>query len=181
MRVAVGNDSTCPSCRWQFNGLTSQITSADESNSNSLDGSATQNGNIPKGDQRQPVNSSAETHLDLLGVCFSLNGRIPRSVYWFAEIGTVVLFYFGWIAATSLFGKDSASTPLVFLLFVLMFFWSQIAISVKRFHDLGLSGFWIPLLLVPGVGQIVQFFILGLCRGEQGENKYGRDPIELFN
>jgi uncharacterized membrane protein YhaH (DUF805 family) len=180
MRVAVGNDSTCPSCRWQFNGLTSQITPADERDSDLLDGYATQNGDISKGDQREPVSKSSETHFDLLGMCFSLNGRIPRSVFWFAGIGTVVLFYFGGIAAASLFGKDSSATPLVFLLFVVMFFWSQLAISVKRFHDLGMSGFWFPLILIPGIGQLVQFFLLGLRRGERGENKYGPDPIELF-
>ncbi len=136
MRVAVGNDSTCPSCCWQFNGLTSQTRSEDERSSDLLDGHATLNGDVSKSDQRESENKSAEMHFDLLGVCFSLKGRIPRIVFWLAIIGTDVLFYFGGIAAASWFGKASLATPLVILLFVVMFLWSQLAICVSDFMTL---------------------------------------------
>jgi uncharacterized membrane protein YhaH (DUF805 family) len=121
--------------------------------------------------------ASAQTHFDIIGVCFSLRGRIPRSVYWFAGIGTVIIFYFGWTATASLLGKES-SIALLFWLSVLL--WSQLAINVKRFHDLGMSGLWFVLLLLPGIGQCVQLLLLGLQRGTLGENRFGRDPLELF-
>lgn len=180
IRVAVGDDFTCPSCRRLLNVVASPKTLEDEGSIGILNGNAKQSAEPNKRDQRKPVTGSAETHFDVFSVCLSLKGRVPRSVYWFVGIGSAVLFYFGAIAIISMFGEDSSATPLVFLLFVLLFFWTQLAISVKRFHDLGMSGFWVPLLLIPGIGQFVQFFLLGLQRGDRGENKYGRDPIELF-
>ena len=176
MRVAVGDDSTCPSCSLHINDLASLNTPAKENRSSSTH----ENAELKKGDRQRPLASTAETHFDILSICFSFKGRIPRSVYWFSAIGSFVLFYVCLSVSLSVFGKDSSATSLVFWLLLLIFFWSQIAISVKRFHDLRMSGLWFPLILLPGIGLLVQFILLGMRRGERGENKYGRDPIELF-
>lgn len=180
IRVAVGDDATCPSCRRQLNDVTRRDTPAKESSIASANENAKRNAVPHKHDQRESVSNSAETHFDVFSVCFSLKGRLPRSVYWFAGIGTALLFYFGAITTAAVLGKESSTASIVLLLFLLLFFWSQVAISVKRFHDFGMSGFWFLLLCFPGIGQLVQFLLLGLQRGEHGENKYGRDPLELF-
>ncbi len=54
---------------------------------------------------------------------------------------------------------------------VLMFF--VIALHNKRFHDLGLSG-WFQLLIFGPIGSL----ILGLLPGQKRSNKYGDPPAE---
>ena len=177
--VAVGSDLICPSCRMLLTGVTSQDTPVVDS-SGASDVNTKQNLVPHKAEHPKAAGNSAETHFDIFSVCFSFNGRIPRSVYWLTEIASVVLLYFGLKMSASMLPSESLIAAIVSLLLLLLFFWSQIAICVKRFHDLGMSGFWLVILLIPGIGQIVQFFLLALRCGEKGGNKYGPDPLELF-
>lgn len=55
------------------------------------------------------------------------------------------------------------------------------AIGVKRLHDLNITGWWIPVAYVPGVGQLLKLGVLGLLPGTIGSNRFGRDPRELFS
>ena len=53
--------------------------------------------------------------------------------------------------------------------------WSGIAVSVKRLHDIGISGWWTIPCFVPYVSYIA-VIALGLIRGQAGKNAYGEDP-----
>lgn len=53
------------------------------------------------------------------------------------------------------------------------------AVLVRRLHDMGRSGWWLLLLPVPLLGQLVGFPLLLLCLawpGRRGENRFGPDP-----
>ena len=50
-----------------------------------------------------------------------------------------------------------------------------IALGVRRLHDIGKSGLWYLLILVPVAGPII--LLVWFCRlGDYGENAYGPDP-----
>jgi uncharacterized membrane protein YhaH (DUF805 family) len=50
-----------------------------------------------------------------------------------------------------------------------------LAVTVRRLHDTGKSGFWIFIALIPLIGSI--WLLVLLCtEGTAGENKYGPDP-----
>ena len=50
-----------------------------------------------------------------------------------------------------------------------------IALGVRRLHDIGKSGLWYLLILVPLVGPVI--LLIWFCRlGDYGENAYGPDP-----
>jgi serine/threonine protein kinase len=53
----------------------------------------------------------------------------------------------------------------------------SIAVSIRRLHDIGKSGYWWLFTLVPilGWGILIYFYCI---EGEQGENDYGDDPKE---
>lgn len=54
--------------------------------------------------------------------------------------------------------------------------WAQAALSVKRAHDRGRSGWFVLVLFIPLV-QIWPLIELWFLRGTTGDNQYGPDPL----
>jgi uncharacterized membrane protein YhaH (DUF805 family) len=52
-----------------------------------------------------------------------------------------------------------------------------VILTIKRFHDLNKSWWWILLCLVPGVGELLIFIMCGFLKGTDGLNQYGPDPL----
>ena len=77
-------------------------------------------------------------------------------------------------------GSAAMSVSIVLaLLFMLSAILPAIALSVRRLHDLGLSGWWMLLWFVPILGQILGWLLSLLIifiPGPRGENQYGHDP-----
>lgn len=100
------------------------------------------------------------------------SGRATRSEYWY-----VMLFFFlvGVAAAIlgALLGRDAMSAVRVLLgLFSLASLVPNIALSVRRLHDIDKSGAWWFIRFVPFVGGIV-LFVFSLMAGTYGPNQYG--------
>ena len=94
-----------------------------------------------------------------------------------AWVGGLMLFS---LLATVLGSTDSPIVPLIFLglflLFLVAYMWSIIAIQVKRWHDRGKSGAMVLINFIPIVGGIWAFVECGCLRGTEGPNQYGDDP-----
>lgn len=54
----------------------------------------------------------------------------------------------------------------------------SLAVLIRRLHDVGVSGWWILIGLVPVVGVIgaIGIFVLTVLPGSRGPNRYGDDP-----
>jgi len=52
-----------------------------------------------------------------------------------------------------------------------------LAVSVRRLHDTGRSGWWILIVLIPFIGFIVMLVFMVLD-GTPGQNQYGANPKE---
>ncbi|HWE47335.1 MAG TPA: DUF805 domain-containing protein [Caulobacteraceae bacterium] len=125
----------------------------------------------------------------MLNFLFGFHGRIRRTHYLLASLGIgFVLACVGVSAVVSGlsisdFGTDNADvrfdpSPLGFgiaSLVGIVGFWSMLAITVKRWHDIGVSG-WFSLLSLPGVTHFAVFLLLCLLPGTVGGNIYGDDP-----
>lgn len=103
--------------------------------------------------------------------------RACRSEFWYWTL-------FIWIVGIVLSIVDSAlfspmpvdgSGPLsgLFSLAVLI---PNIAISVRRLHDLDKSGWWLLLIFIPLIGIII-LIIWFVGRGTEGANRFGPDPL----
>ena len=59
----------------------------------------------------------------------------------------------------------------------LALFLPGLAVSIRRLHDLGRSGWYFLLILIPLIGTII--LLIWFCmRGTVGPNQYGPDPLQ---
>lgn len=54
----------------------------------------------------------------------------------------------------------------------------SLAVNVRRLHDVGKSGLWILLYLIPIVG-VIWMLVYTVTEGQSGENEYGPDPKQF--
>jgi uncharacterized membrane protein YhaH (DUF805 family) len=101
---------------------------------------------------------------------FSFKGRIRRTQH-----GITFLVMAFMSAFFNLVFETKDETILIFLIFYLITTVAYIAAIVRRFHDLGNSGWYTLLLFIPLVG-FVYGLILLFKKGTEGPNQYGEDP-----
>lgn len=104
----------------------------------------------------------------------TFSGRATRSEYWW-----FVLFLYATILCAVLLGVATGiDKPILALIgiFVAISFIPIVALRVRRLHDIGKSGWWIFLGLVPYIGEFILFIFSVM--GSDGENEYGPDPFD---
>ena len=77
-------------------------------------------------------------------------------------------------AGTGLHFKDQA-IGWIYTVVALLLVIPSIAVTIRRLHDTGRSGWWWFLSLLCGIGAII-LFIFCLIEGTRGPNEYGPDP-----
>lgn len=116
------------------------------------------------------------------------SGRASRSEYWqFQLLNFIVMFVASFLAA---FGSGLGPSSATFMFGVVLgVFWilisavPNIAVTVRRFHDHNVSGWWYPgrllLGLIPYVGILaILFLLITMARaGSWGPNRFGPDPV----
>jgi len=103
--------------------------------------------------------------------------RAQRKEFWF-----FVLFYVGGVfiltvidIAANTYDEESG-IGLFSSIFLLLTFIPYLAVSVRRIHDTNRTGWWVLILIIPLIGAI-WLIVLYCLRGNQGENKFGEDPL----
>ena len=94
-------------------------------------------------------------------------GRTSRKAYWM-----YVLVYFIIVVAIMVVEEIILATSVPSSLFTLAVLIPSIAIATRRLHDIGMSGWWQLIQLIPLLGWIVIIILLAK-KGEVGENQYG--------
>jgi uncharacterized membrane protein YhaH (DUF805 family) len=106
----------------------------------------------------------------------NFNGRARRSEYWYFVLMNLIILI---IAAVldSVLGFNFSPLPYGYLYFLIALatFLPGLAVAVRRLHDVGKSGWFYFIILIPIVGAI-WLLVLFFTEGDQGENQYGPDP-----
>lgn len=120
-----------------------------------------------------------EWYTEVLKKYAVFSGRARRKEYWvFTLVSTVISIILGIIdaslgAAMGLDDKDGIG--LLGALYSLAVLLPSLAVTVRRLHDTGRSGWWILIGIVPCVGFIV--LIIFLVQDSQPDaNQYGPNP-----
>ena len=129
---------------------------------------------------------------------FGFGGRANRAKYWLVAAINVAIM--AALTAVAIVG-DSPALWIVFIIVILVLMVSSVAVSIRRLHDRGKSGWWVlvfifvpgllqgigsrlgdpvPMMILSVAGLAVSIWALvelGFLRGTQGDNAYGPDPL----
>ena len=114
-------------------------------------------------------------------ILFSFKGRINRLGYWGYSIipGLILIVGITTIIAPIVIAKSQGLNPsnpsfissILVIIGAIIAFWMIFSLQVKRLHDIGYSGWWLLLTLIPYIGMIISL-IIGLYPGNKDVNKY---------
>jgi len=116
---------------------------------------------------------------------FSFHGRMRRRDWWLtrlvAWVPMVVLMAFTHTLGmlTGALDGEALFRPGVWIPLLVVFpivAWFDIATSVKRLHDIDITGWAYLMIFVPWIGALANFVVMGCLDGTRGPNKFGNSP-----
>ncbi len=96
-------------------------------------------------------------------------GRSGRSEYWWWVLAYVIAYIAAYIVGSIVGAGELLAGLLAIGLLI-----PNIAVSVRRFHDIGKSGWWCLLFIIPIVNLIV--WLIFFTKVSEGPNQYGEGP-----
>ena len=106
----------------------------------------------------------------------NFRGRARRSEFWYFFLFVFVISFILGVIQILIWGQDANYLTGIFSLIILI---PNIAVSIRRLHDTGRSGFWYLIGFIPIIGTII--LIIWYCQdSEPGDNKYGPNPKEYL-
>ncbi len=103
------------------------------------------------------------------------SGRARRKEYWMFILFNLI-FAFVTIVLDGLLGiNDSQGIGVFYSLFSLVILLPTLSVTVRRLHDVGKSGWWIFISVIPFIGGL-WLLILTLTDGQPGANRFGENP-----
>ncbi len=104
------------------------------------------------------------------------SGRARRSEYWFFTLFVCICQLVLGFVGNMIFGApESGGTNILQNIFSLAIFLPSTAVFWRRMHDIGRTGLWFLLNLIPCIGQIV-LLVFECTDSQPGENQYGMSP-----
>ena len=108
-------------------------------------------------------------YLEVLKKYVECTGRARRTEYWmFALVNFIISLVLAFLLGRVLGGVIPALYSLAVLL-------PSIAVTIRRLHDTGRTGWWWLIVFVPVIGWIV-LLIFMVLDSDAGENQYGPSP-----
>ena len=103
--------------------------------------------------------------------------RARRSEYWYFALFNALFILLLSLVDTVL-GFGSEDTLGIFGgLYSLVVVIPSLAVCVRRLHDIGKSGWWIFIVIIPFIGALI-LFLFAIRDSQPGTNEYGPNPKE---
>ena len=110
----------------------------------------------------------------------NFSGRARRKEYWmFVLVQAIVMI--GLMILDSVLGLDfelqgiSLGYGYLYLIGLIVHFIPSLAVLVRRLHDVGKSGWFYFIFLIPLIG-VLWLLVLYCTEGQKQDNKWGPDP-----
>tara|TARA_B100001971_G_C18102402_1_gene489613 strand:+ start:433 stop:840 length:408 start_codon:yes stop_codon:yes gene_type:complete len=106
----------------------------------------------------------------------NFEGRARRQEYWMFVLFNLIFIIAIALVSGVLAGLlDAPGFMFLYIIYVLAVFIPSLAVAVRRLHDVGKSGWFYLISLIPLIGGI-WLFVLFVTEGDKGANQYGPDP-----
>ncbi len=124
-------------------------------------------------------NSSGSLIGSYFKLLYSPVGRINRRPFWMVLIyinilGLLFESFSEDVNANSVHAGVVGPTVIVMLLYVVPM---ALAVQIKRWHDMDMSGIWVLINLIPVIGPLIMVILCGFKRGTEGTKRFGDDPL----
>lgn len=107
------------------------------------------------------------------------SGRARRKEYWiFSLINYIIIFFLYILQIVMIESTLWLIFPIIFFLYAVAVLLPGLAVSIRRLHDIGKSGWWYLIYLIPIIGAI-WLTVLMCLDSEPGENQWGENPKEI--
>lgn len=118
--------------------------------------------------------------VEAIQICFSkyatFEGRARRSEYWYYTLFICIVQVILSILGIIILGSSPENGPNILQsIFSLATLVPSLAVFWRRMHDIGKSGAWFFLNLVPCIGSIV-LLVFEITDSQPGENQFGMSP-----
>ena len=105
----------------------------------------------------------------------NFSGRARRSEYWYFTLFNILI-----VIALMLLRIIADAFIILYLIYLVAVFVPGLAVTVRRMHDVGKSGWFYFIALIPLVGPIWLLVTLA-TEGDRGPNQYGQDPKNPYS
>ncbi len=103
--------------------------------------------------------------------------RSSRSEYWWFTLFYLLVILVVNITESSVFGQGMEMTSgIINLLVLLVIIVPTISVTARRLHDIGRSGWWQLIALIPLLGVLILLYWV-VKPGEDGDNRFGANPL----
>jgi aminopeptidase C, putative len=107
------------------------------------------------------------------------SGRARRKEYWiFSLINNIIIFFLYILQIVTIESTLWLIFPIILFLYAMAVFLPGLAVNIRRLHDIGKSGWWYLIYLIPIIGAI-WLTVLMCLDSEPGENQWGENPKEI--
>lgn len=117
-----------------------------------------------------------EWYLEVLRKYATFSGRAARREFWFFQLWNLVASIALFIV-DALLGTDTPELAygLLGTLYGLGVLVPSLAVGARRLHDIGRTGWWQLIMLIPLLGLIL-LIVWWATEGEGGPNRFGPEP-----
>lgn len=103
------------------------------------------------------------------------SGRSRRKEYWYFYLFNIIASFVLGFLDGMLF--DAETIGFLSGLYMLVALIPGVAVTIRRLHDTGRSGWWLLINFIPFIGSII-FLVFMLSDSTAGTNQYGPNPKE---
>ena len=105
----------------------------------------------------------------------TFSGRARRSEYWYYTLFSILVSFAASVVGGALFVHSEGDINILSALVSIALFLPGLGVAIRRLHDIGKSGWWYLIALVPFIGWIV--LLIFMCRdSDRGPNQFGPSP-----
>lgn len=110
------------------------------------------------------------------------SGRARRKEYWMFALFQLIFALAAMaidniIGTTFKIGEQSIPYGYVYMIYTLALLIPALAVAVRRLHDVGKSGWFLLICLIPIIG-VIWLLVLLVTDSKPGDNEYGPNPKE---